>query len=106
MPYSVGVVSGAGCNDLIKRGAMLTDTPEDILNFYGMNKESEKIVLSPEEKEIVDVLMDGEKHIEKIGSALNKRVFELMSTLSVLEIKKIVAKNGNIYGLTRNDLED
>ena len=106
VPYSVGVVSGAGCNDLIKRGAMLTDTPEDILNFYGMNKESEKIVLSPEEKEIVDVLMDGEKHIEKIGSALNKRVFELMSTLSVLEIKKIVAKNGNIYGLTRNDLED
>ncbi|MBR2498545.1 MAG: DNA-processing protein DprA [Clostridia bacterium] len=106
VPYSAGVISGAGCNDLIKRGAMLTDTPEDILSFYGVESSSEELNLSVEEKEIVNVLFSGEKHIEKISSALNKRVFEIMPTLSVLEIKKVVVKNGNTYGLTRNDLED
>ncbi len=106
IPYSAGVISGAGCNDLIKRGAMLTDTPDDILNFYGVKKEEKLVEITPEEREIVKILSDGEKHIEKISIALNKRVFELMSVLSILEIKGVVVKNGNTYGLTRNDLEE
>ncbi|MBQ8427116.1 MAG: DNA-processing protein DprA [Clostridia bacterium] len=108
VPYSVGVVSGAGCNDLIKRGAFLTDKPEDILEYYGIEqKQKSNIELTKEQKEIISVLRDGEMHIEKICSALNKRVFEITPVLAMLEINKIVVKNGtNLYGLARLDLEE
>ena len=106
VPYSVGVPSGAGCNDLIKRGAMLTDSPNDIIEFYGKSVKEEKIEFSPAEREIIKVLSNGELHIEKICTALNKRVFEITPLLSILEIKGFVSKSGNVYGLTRNDLEE
>jgi DNA processing protein len=108
IPYSVGVVSGAGCNDLIKRGAILTDKPEDILEYYGVEQVKKmEIQLTPIQKQIISVLKDGEMHIEKICSALNKRVFEITPILAMLEISKIVIKSGtNVYGLARSDLEE
>lgn len=106
IPYSVGIASGEGCNDLIKRGAMLTDTPEDVLDFYGVKKEKEVQTLTEEEKEIVKILRDGELHIEKISVALRKRAFEITPILSILEIKGIVVKAGNVYGLIRNETEE
>lgn len=108
VPYSVGVVSGEGCNDLIKRGAILTDKPEDILEFYGVEQtKKSNIELTPLQKEIVSVLSSGEMHIDKICSALNKRVFEITPVLLILEINKVIVKNGsNVYGLARLDLEE
>ncbi len=107
IPYSVGVSHGEGCNSLIKQGAMLTDAPEDILNHYGIKvKESQKPQLTDEEKQIVNILKQGELHVEKISAGLNKRAFEIMPLLSVLEIKGIVAKNGNLYQLTGNFAEE
>ncbi len=108
VPYSVGIVSGAGCNDLIKRGAMLTDEPEDILNFYGIEKKEKKIEqFSDCERDIIKVLADGELHIDKICSLTGRMVFEITPTLSVLEIKGIVVKSGvNVFCLSRNDLEE
>ena len=106
IPYSPGVVSGAGCNELIKRGARLADTPEDILDFYGIeSKEMEKIEFSENEKKIIEALKDGEKHVELLAAALNKRVFEIMPDISALEINGVLVKSGNVYGLTRNNLE-
>lgn len=102
VPYGVGVDSGEGCNDLIKRGASLCDTPDDILDFYGVKNKEEKISLSPDETQIVNVLRDGERHIEEISKLTGKEVFVTAGVLSVLEIKGVVAKNGvNVYGLIR-----
>ena len=106
VPYGVDVPSGAGCNELIKRGAILTDTPQDILDFYGKSKSSPSIELKDDEKEIIRVLKDGAMHVEKISALIGKRVFEIMPLLSILEIKGLVIKSGNVYGLIRNDLED
>lgn len=105
IPYSVGIPSGAGCNELIKRGAILTDTPQDIIEFYGKEKTVQKIELGEDERQIVSALSDGALHIEKLCSALNKRVFEITPVLSILEIKGLVIKNANVYQLTRSDLE-
>ncbi len=105
VPYGVGVPSGAGCNELIKKGALLTDTPQDILDFYGKKKEKKVNQFSSEELEIISALSNGALHIEKICATLNKRVFEITPLLSILEIKGFVAKSGNVYQLTRNDLE-
>ena len=104
VPYSVGIESGAGNNELIKKGAMLADSPRDILSFYGMETETdEETAFSDTERAILAALKDGALHIEKIAARTGKPVFEISSALMVLEIKGVVYKNGiNTYGLIRN----
>lgn len=107
IPYSVGIASGEGCNNLIKQGAILTDTPIDILNYYGIEeKQTQSHEFSLEEKEILKILSNGEMHVEKISANLNKRTYEITPILSVLEIKGVVIKEGNIYQLARNYSEE
>lgn len=107
VPYGIGVSSGVGCNELIKRGAMLTDTPRDITDYYGIKTERREVILSETEKAIVEVLSEGGVHIDKICSALGKKIFEISPVLSMLEIKGIIVKNGiNGYGLCRNRSEE
>lgn len=106
VPYSVNVPSGAGCNELIKKGAILTDKPSDILEFYKIESKKESAIdLSEEEKSIIKVLSDGEMHVEKMAQTLGRATYALAPVLSVLEIKGLVIKSGNVYGLSRNDLE-
>ncbi len=107
IPYSVGIKSGEGCNELIKNGAILTDNPQDVLDFYGIEKTKVNLDLTSTEREILKTLSEnGQMHIEKLSSVLNKRTFEIMPTLSNLEIKGLIAKGGNIYGLTQSYLEE
>ena len=106
IPYSIGVESGAGCNDLIKRGAILTDKPQDILDYYGETDTLPRQQFSEQEKQILRILKDGEMHVEKLSGALNKRAFEITPLLSILEIKGVVVKSGNIYGLAVNYSEE
>ena len=107
IPYGIDVPLGKGCNDLIKRGAILTDSFEDIENFYGLSKIDKKQVLTLEEAEIVKVLRDGGTHVEKIALKLKKEVYELLPTLSIMEIKGITVKSGvNVYSLATANLED
>ena len=104
VPYSIGIESGAGTNDLIKRGAILADTPKDILSFYGIEKEcEEETPFSDTEREIVAALKDGEMHIEKIAEKTGMPIYELSSAITALEIKGVAYKIGtNTYGLIRN----
>ncbi len=106
VPYSVGVASGEGTNDLIKRGAILTDNVNDILEFYSIDSNDELENLSQAEKDILRALSSGATHIEKLSSVLNKGTHELIATLSILEIKGVIVKSGNVYGLVRNYSED
>lgn len=106
VPYNVGVQSGAGCNELIKRGAILTDNPNDILELYGLEDKEFNVQLSDAEKDIIKALSEGQMHIEKLSSVLGKRTFEIMPTLSILEIKGMVAKGGNVYELVRKYSEE
>jgi len=106
VPYSPNIESGAGCNDLIKRGAYLADSPDDILKFYKLGGVSENLSLTDEEKKITEILKEGNVHAEKIAERLGKKVFEITPLLSMLEIKGIIVKSGiNVYGLIRKDSE-
>ena len=104
VPYSVGIESGAGTNGLIKRGAILADSPNDITSYYGIdNKREEEMPLSDTERAIVAALKDGELHIEKIAERTGIKIYELSSAITALEIKGVIGKNGiNTYGLIRN----
>lgn len=106
VPYGVGVETGEGCNDLIKRGAMLCDSERDVLDYYGIKKKETKIPLNADEKAVIAVLKDGERHIEKISEAVGRETYEIQTVLAVLEIKGIVCKCGfNVYGLLGMDTE-
>ena len=103
VPYSVGVSCGEGTNDLIKRGAILTDNPTDILTHYGIETErEEKEQLTEVERQITDLLKDGEMHIEKIAIKLNKKIFEITPIVASLEVKGYICRAGiNVYSLSR-----
>lgn len=106
IPYSPGIASGEGCNDLIKRGAILTDSPDDLIEFYNLQRKQKSISLSQIEKDILKTLSQGNMHIEKICVALSKSAVELTPYLSVLEIKGEIIKSGNVYGLVRSYSEE
>lgn len=106
VPYSVGVSSGEGCNELIKRGAVLTDTPNDILDYYGVSVCKREFDLSSTQRIIIKALENGAKHIEILSAELQKQTFELLPDLSVLEINGIVVKSGNFFQLTQNISEE
>jgi DNA processing protein len=99
IPYSVGVKTGEGCNELIKKGANLVDKPEDILSFYGYEVKEEQTELVGLEKEIIELLKEEELHVEVLAEKLKKQAYEIIPTLQILEIKGYVYKNGtNEYG--------
>ena len=107
VPYSIGISSGEGTNDLIKRGAMLTDTPSDILEFYNMKSQKPKIQLSNQEKEIVSILREEGAHIEVLARKLNRKPMELLANLSHLEILGVIVKDGvNTYSLISGYMEE
>ncbi|MBO5714124.1 MAG: DNA-processing protein DprA [Clostridia bacterium] len=100
IPYTPNIESGSGCNMLIKQGAILAESSQDILEFFGKNTSKEKVVLTNEQQLIVDAIKNGNNHVEQIAKQLNVAVYQLLPLLSELEIKGVIVKNGtNLYGL-------
>ncbi len=102
LPYSLGIQSGEGPNKLIKEGAKLVTSAQDIFEEFGIeNKEKDKPRLSKEEQDIINVLTEP-KHVEQIAKEINKQAFEIAPLLSMLEIKGAIIKSGvNIYRLAK-----
>lgn len=102
-PYSIGVPSGEGCNALIKSGAYLCDSAEDILSAMGVDYGSvdKEVELDEEERAVLSVLKDeGEMHAEKLAAACGKKLFELTAICSSLEIKGLIVRlGGNRYAV-------
>ena len=100
LPYNVNVPSGEGCNEYIRRGAMLTTRPEDILEYYGIAKEkTDAPAMTEEEERIYGIIRAaGEIHIDDLAARTGKKAYELTPALGMLEIKKrIVRQAGNVY---------
>lgn len=97
-PYTIGVASGRGCNNLIKSGAYLCDQAEDIYSVTGIecgNAEDSFSGLDDDEKAVLNALKEnGEMHAEKLAKALGKRMYELTAICSSLEIKGLLVRTG------------
>ena len=100
-PYAPNTHSGAGCNALIKEGAYLTESAEDISKRLGVQieKKATCVTLSEDEKKMLSALYEqGESHISDLSQTTGIPVFKARTLLSALEIKGVaVALGGNRY---------
>ncbi len=103
LPYNAGVMSGEGCNDLIKKGAYLVTEANDVLSVYGMARSEAVVVdLNEGEKQVLDILREsGEMHLSEIASRAHLLIHEASAVLSALEIKGVAVKSGgNKYSVS------
>ncbi|NLK27958.1 MAG: DNA-protecting protein DprA [Clostridiales bacterium] len=102
-----------GCNNLIKMGAKLITSPEDILedlfiNYNDTNlakikkiEEEIKKTLEPEERIVYDCLGLEPKYIEEIAFETNLPIDQLMEHLLTLELKDIIDQTSRNYYKTK-----
>ena len=100
-PYAPNTHSGAGCNALIKAGAYLTESAEDISERLGVKieKKATGVTLSEDEKKMLSALYEqGESHINLLSQTTGIPIFKARMLLSALEVKGVaVALGGNRY---------
>ena len=96
IPHAPGSQTGEGCNALLKNGAFLTETADDILAQYGMEGVIKALpVLSETEQKVLGALSElGEAHVSQIASATQIPVFKLATVLASLEVKGAAVKTG------------
>jgi DNA processing protein len=82
---------------LIKRGACLVSSPQEIYEELGMRNTStadfSELSLSLDEKELVTFLQSTPSDVDEISTNIKIPVYEVMSLLSSLEIQGVVEKN-------------
>ncbi len=95
-PYAIKVNSGELCNKLIKEGAYLVESVDDIRNVCGYNIiEKQKISLSTEEEKVYFEIKNGTTNVEILVEKLNLKIYEIIPILSSLELKGYVIKNNS-----------
>lgn len=103
VPGPVHSLNSKGPHYLIKRGAKLVETAQDILEEFNFRLKKEKQELKGETLEenlILKILKERPLHIDKIIEKTKLSAQVINSTLAILEIKgKVRDLGGNIFGL-------
>lgn len=101
VPGPIYSKNSIGCNKLIKEGAHIVNSSEDIFSVFGIKSEERlgKMVLgkSEEENAILETLKKEPKSIEKIIKKTNLPANIVNSTLILLEIEGKIKKVGEKY---------
>lgn len=94
IPGNIDVKNSEGTNQLIKQGAYLVTQAEDILNVFGLEIIKRELDLSqfePEQREILQYLVQTPLNIEKLAQLTNQEVMDIMATLSILELSGVIS---------------
>jgi len=96
VPGSINNTKSELTNHLIKTAqAECVTSPEDIIEFYGLEKQAKKqkvVEISFEEKTILDLLASGEKDMDELAEKSQIPVGLLNSYLTTLEIRGLIRR--------------
>lgn len=97
LPNQVGVTTGVGTNNLIKKGAILVTNPNEILTQIGENvekdtEENEKteFKIPNEYKEIYEKLEEGKIGINELARSLNQTIVQINQKLTLMELEGLI----------------
>ncbi len=98
-PYNVGVAAGTGCNGLIKSGAFLCDSVEDVLSVLRIDYKTQTADSYDEaegdEADVLKLLKEqGEMHAEQLAAELKMKLTDVVTACSMLEIKGLIVRTG------------
>ena len=98
LPYGIGVASGEICKSLIKNGATMIETAEELasaLNFCLKEDNKNEIKLSPNEKSLYNLIREGVTDTDVLAEKSGLLIFEIISALGMLELKGLIVKDVN-----------
>ena len=109
LPSDANRLTGRGNNLLIREGACLVETPEEIIEHLNLTlerihieekpeKNQENISLTDSERLIYNLIKENELSFEEIQIKTGKKLTEIASILTNLEIKGLISSSsGQIY---------
>lgn len=110
LPGRIGDRLSYGCNNLIKSGAFLVQSPEDILKHYhfarnvkGKNYKKNNYMLETKEKIVYANLSYNPKHINELIRNTKFSLSEVMECLVSLELKGYIRQSMKNFYVVRGD---
>ena len=106
VPGPITAETSKGTNLLIKEGAKVALSPDDILYDLGVRRRAEKIKpqLTEEEEKIYSAITHEPIHIDALSEKLGMEVFNLMPLLFSLELKGMVRQLPGKYYVREESL--
>lgn len=102
IPNSIYTQTSKGCNFLIKNGAKLVESPNEILEVLGLKQkiETQDLFGTSQEKIIAEVLKNGPLHIDAIIEKTKMPSNQISSIITIMELDNKIHNLGeNIYSL-------
>lgn len=104
IPGRLGDTLSEGCNNLIRDGAVLVTTPQDILDYYGIiyrsqteNLKKNKLILERREKMVYANLSLEPKHLTVLAEEVHMDSAEVMRCILSLLKGRLIKEIGNHY---------
>ena len=96
LPYGIGVGGGEICNKLIKSGATMVETASEIADAISVQlkkQEDGQVSLTEKEKTLYKLIKSGFSSTDSLAENTNMLIYEIISTLGLLELKGLIVKD-------------
>ena len=97
IPGRIGDELSVGCNRLIRQGAVPVLSPEDILEYYGLDKNEKTVSVRGMEQKVLEYIGAKPIHMDELVKVLEVTQTDLMKCILKLEKKNLVEETSRGY---------